>query len=383
VCDNHTLDLYHSEPLVKIYNGNALECLRLMPAESVNCCVTSPPYWGLRDYGTAQWEGGSTDCDHRADGERRQIPHGDGRKKDSYTDNRVLILGAGANFKDVCGRCGAKRVDQQLGLEHNPEDYATYLTAIFEEVRRVLKNDGTLWLNLGDCYNAYNGNRGRGSGLNKSRHDIRQQLPSGHGLAAKTLKPKDLVGIPWLVAFSLRAAGWYLRCEIIWHKPNPMPESVEDRPTKAHETLFLLSKRDKYYYDAAAIAEPSIHPAGTNRGGSTSKFGREEKERAGKAHRGSKEWVSNGFRNKRSVWTVALKPFRGAHFATFPPDLIEPCILAGCPPAGVVLDPFIGAGTTAVVARAAGRHCIGLELNPDYCEITSQRLRDTAAASSS
>jgi len=255
-----------------IHVGDCLEVLRGMDSASVQTCVTSPPYWGLRDYG----------------------------------------------------------VEGQLGLEKTPDEYVAKMVDVFREVRRVLRDDGTLWLNLGDSYSARSG--------------------TGYTQMATTapgLKTKDLIGIPWRVAFALQADGWYLRQDIIWHKPNPMPESVRDRCTKAHEYIFLLSKSRRYYFDSEAMKEPTVQ--------SESGFGNET-------------------RNRRSVWSVNLRPYKGAHFATFPPDLIRPCVRAGCPIGGVVLDPFAGSGTTAQVAFEEGRLSVLCELNPSYVKLIEERL---------
>ena len=304
-----------------IRQGDCLGLLREMAAGSVRCCVTSPPYWGLRDYGHAG----------------------------------------------------------QLGLEKTPEEYVARLVEVFREVRRVLADDGTLWLNLGDSYTAtHTGKQGtsHSSAFHPTGQDyvdnvtgVRRErdIPSG-------LKPKDLVGIPWRVAFALQADGWYLRSDIIWAKPNPMPESVTDRPTKAHEYLFLLSKSARYYYDAAAISEPSVDPPGVSRGGALARFGRDEKLIAANAHRGDKIPVSDGSRNRRTVWTVPTQPFAEAHFAVMPEALVEPCVLAGSAPGGTVLDPFAGSGTVGVVALRHGRRFIGCELNAEYAQMARRRV---------
>jgi len=279
---------------IRILHGDATTCLRAMEDASAQMCVTSPPYWGLRDYGA----------------------------------------------------------DGQIGVEDSPDAFVLRLVEVFREVRRVLRDDGTLWLNLGDSYAAARGgsyqpaetlaggtsgkmsdgsrtNRGRGDGYQPSRN-----------AAAFGLKHKDLIGIPWRVAFALQVDGWYLRSDIIWHKPNPMPESVTDRPTKSHEYVFLLSKSERYFYDAEAIREECL----------TS-------------------------RNARTVWTIATKPYAGAHFATFPPEIPKRCIKAGSREGDTVLDPFMGSGTTALVARNLQRRAIGCEINDDYIEIARQRLQ--------
>ncbi len=380
--------------MIKLYCGDCLKVLRRLPDCSVQCCVTSPPYWGLRDYGCAG----------------------------------------------------------QLGLEPTPEAYVARMVEVFREVRRVMRDDGTLWLNMGDSYNAYNGNAGPGSGFSKGAacDSERPHLETGHGLRTPGLKPKDLCGIPWRLAFALQADGWYLRSDIIWHKPNPMPESVRDRPTKAHEYVFLMSKSERYFWDQEAVKEEAeygrrtwkdehfkngdirIHHKGTTTGGDPS---------AG--------------RNIRSVWTITPKPFRGAHFATFPSELVRRCVLAGtsergcCPQCGkawervttvtpeyqallesnkmygnhrhgsgytdclidgsrgtarnknggiqkqtvdlgfrpacicpaadpvpcVVLDPFVGSGTTAAVCKQLGRSAIGIDLNPAYLKMARARIK--------
>jgi DNA modification methylase len=305
-----------------ILQGDCLDVLQTLPSESVHTCVTSPPYWGLRDYGVAG----------------------------------------------------------QIGLERTPKEYVAKMVAVFQEVRRVLRGDGTCWVNLGDTY-AQNGGPGW-QGKNGQRADRRftatrdtvgmreaMRRPPG------TLKPKDMVGIPWRVAFALRADGWYLRSDIIWYKPNPMPESVTDRPTKAHEYLFLLSKSERYAYDAEAIAEPVL----TSRlvCGGNGKSWHDHKDdlvRGNRVDDQSKKFTAfDGKRNKRTVWTIPSAPFSDAHFATFPPDLIKPCILAGCPVGGTVLDPFGGSGTTGMVALELGRKAILIELNPAYVEMQRQR----------
>lgn len=340
--------------LNKCHFGDCLQVLQRMPDGIVNTCVTSPPYFGLRDYGHAG----------------------------------------------------------QIGLEPTPDEFITKLVTVFREVRRVLRDDGTLWVNIGDSYasggrgggGSYMAERGDGAWAGKGEATGWRSPPAG-------LKHKDLVGVPWMLAFALRSDGWYLRQEIIWAKPNPMPESVTDRCTKSHEQIFLLAKSPTYYCDMGAIKEP-VAPSTVQRlsqdvesqqgsfrvpgktngamkavGGARSKrdsFKREDSKRAevipgqsAGTHREDREesvWPLDE-RNKRSVWTVSTKPYKGAHFATFPPDLIEPCILAGAPAGGVVLDPFFGSGTTGQVAQALGRRFIGIELNTDYKALQDERLR--------
>jgi len=339
----------------KIVNGDSLATLRTMPDECTQCCVTSPPYWGLRDYGTATWDGGDPNCDHSTARSR-----GDDILKG---DKQGTSAGSRPNTTKLC-KCGAKRIDQQLGLEQTPEIYVAKMVEVFREVRRVLKDDGTLFLNLGDSYAS--DYKGQGGPSKKqlsnagSRYKMNQRL--NHGL-----KPKDLVGIPWMLAFALRADGWYLRQDIIWHKPNPMPESVTDRCTKAHEYIFLLSKSAKYYYDHDGV-KVKTHTKPHRMGSKKHKNNNDRND-------GDRQDVVIGgeYRNKRSVWTMTTRPYKGAHFATFPPDLIRPCILAGCPQGGTVLDCFGGSGTTGEVAEMEGRNSILIELNPDYIGLAERR----------
>ena len=341
------------DQLNQIIQSDCIEGLRTLPDKSVNCCVTSPPYFGLRDYGH----------------------------------------------------------EGQIGLEETPDQFVAKLVEVFREVKRVLKDDGTLWLNLGDSY------AGSGKGANPDGSVHKSALSGKQGTHKGTtegrkkpqkaheigLKPKDLIGIPWMVAFALRADGWYLRQDIIWHKPNPMPESVTDRCTKSHEYIFLLSKSARYYYDNEAIKQPLAETSiprlsqdVENQNGSDRVPGKSNgKMKAvvgGVKHKNldlpnahtlhktinqnGEGWdYSSGMANKRSVWTVTTKPYSEAHFATYPPDLIVDCIKAGCPEGGIVLDPFMGAGTTAMVARKLNRQYIGFELNPEYIMIAKNRLQ--------
>jgi DNA modification methylase len=318
----------------RVINADAIQGLKQVKDQTVQTCITSPPYWGLRDYGS----------------------------------------------------------DDQLGLEPTPEEYTENLVSVFREVRRVLRDDGTLWLNLGD---SYAGARSAGGGTMAGFNDryfgrattgdkqraVDKSKPSRPKVAS--LKDKDLVGIPWRVAFALQADGWYLRSDIIWHKPNPMPESVTDRPTKAHEYLFLLTKSPRYYYDVDAIREEYLTD---NDKGLTKeeRLRRNPHLRSGVSRSAVKGFGPSqmkgqpGGRNKRSVWTVTTKPFKGAHFAVFPPDLIEPCVLAGSAEGDTVLDPFTGSGTTGMVALRHGRDFVGTELNPEYAAMAEQRIAEDA-----
>ena len=363
--------------LNKIYCEDCRETMKRMPDNFVDCCVTSPPYYGLRDYG-----------------------HPD-----------------------------------QIGLEETPERYVEKLVQVFSRVKRVLKKGGTLWLNLGDSY----AGSGRGIGDIKKSSELQRNHKASYvgdikkGYTSNELKPKDLIGIPWMVAFALRADGWYLRQDIIWHKPNPMPESVTDRCTKSHEYIFLLSKSAKYYYDAKSIATPykdktlTTYTAGPRSGngdgsglvfsenlansmkerkpkqwktpdgwdtgpGSHGSFHKNEREKGfkGYEHRGTGDktltghsgnfdlegnLIGDGLANKKSVWTVGTQSFPEAHFATFPEDLIIPCIKAGSPEGGIVYDPFMGAGTTALVSHKLNRKFIGSEISAEYCKIGEKRIK--------
>ena len=300
----------------KIKFGNCLEIMQRWINEGVkvNTCVTSPPYYGLRDYG----------------------------------------------------------VDEQLGLEETPKQYVDNMVRVFRLVRELLTDDGTLWVNIGD---SYAGNCSRASNNGRAGFGNKRELVTNR--ISEGLKNKDLIGIPWMLAFALREDGWYLRQDIIWHKPNPMPESVRDRCTKAHEYIFLLSKSPKYYFDNEAIKEPCINSA------EEQIAKRNKKQHRENASKEEAKYVKHNFikvekiyekRNKRDVWSVNVKPYKGAHFATYPVELIEPCIKAGCPDGGIVLDPFMGSGTTAQVAIANNKQYLGCELNTEYKYLQDQRI---------
>lgn len=303
--------------------GNNIERIKEIADNSVQCVVTSPPYWGLRDYGA----------------------------------------------------------DGQIGLEESPSVFIEQLCKVFDEVWRVLKDDGTLWVNLGDSY----AGSGKGSPGNFGKHapsGSARHLEHKHsGIVPEGLKPKDLVGIPWRFAFAMQDRGWYLRQDIIWHKPNPMPESVTDRCTKAHEYIFLLTKKPKYYFDNQSIKEPvsEVSLKRAEYGWDSDRPSTKNASMGGSGIHVEKmgtRFVNPEGRNKRSVWTITTKPYKEAHFATYPPDLIEPCILAGSKEGDIILDPFSGSGTTGEVALKHGRHYIGLELNPDYAEISRKRITE-------
>jgi DNA modification methylase len=373
--------------MIRSLQGDCRDILKTLPDQSVHCVVTSPPYWGLRDYGTATWDGGDPQCDHiRANGRNDVTAERLAERAELFgTGTGAGSKVHGIQFSAECGKCGATRIDSQIGLEPTPEAYVATMVEVFREVRRVLRKDGTLWLNLGDSY-ANTGNKGQDFSASKVGYGGAGRIVVG-GQPIKEipigLKAKDLVGIPWRVAFALQADGWYLRQDIIWAKPNPMPESVTDRCTKAHEYIFLLSKSERYYYDAAAIAEPASEDSGWSKqrasGVNTWEYNNSGARIAvtGQSIESS-TFGKSGTRNKRSVWTVTTQPFSEAHFATFPPALIEPCVMAGCPKGGIVLDPFGGAGTTGMVADRLQRDAIIIELNPDYAAMAELRLQDDA-----
>jgi len=489
---------YIADSDFELYVGDVRDVLKTLPAESVHCVVTSPPYWGLRDYGTGEWEGGDAECDHKRvervmhagrQGNAYGTPPGAGRMGDEYYNN-------------TCGKCGATRVDKQLGLEPTPEEYVANMVEVFREVRRVLRADGTCWVNLGSSY--FNGESyplreidaawlaavidgegciqvhqqrrperansvdsfqvdlsvgmvtpevvqrcheitglgscklqargvwdwsvrgqqaaqllraiypyllgkrrqaalaimlandladrryGRGNPaqpevmewraqLRKAVSDCNQRRDTDFPIVEPkpitlNLKPKDDVGIPHKMYFALRDDGWYARMDVVWGKLNPMPESVTDRPTKAHEYVFLLTRSPRYYYDAEAIREPHVAPELNGKAFGSGQIGTAKGVDHGGWGNLTERVYNPAGRNRRSVWEIATEPYPEAHFATFPQALVEPCIKAGCPEGETVLDPFLGSGTTAHVARRLGRKCIGIELNPAYAELAAKRL---------
>jgi len=398
----------------EIRQGHTLDLLRAMPTDSVHCVCSSPPYWGLRDYKIEpQIWNDPGNCEHHFTDEEIATEVGRGNWAQAV-NGRGEAQGDIAAFREpiratqsrgFCA-CGAWR--GQLGMEPTPELFIAHITDIFREVRRVLRPDGTCWINIGDSYAAHPGQRKTTdkAGPKQQTNTASPQTPSR---CVDGLKAKDLVGIPWMMAFALRADGWYLRSEIIWQKINPMPESVRDRPTKAHEQIFLLSKSSKYWYDADAIKERAgddTHaryargrsddhkwadggPGNQSIAKSFAHMANRERVRAAGvnpkcAEPGSGIKQNSSFsaavkdiveyRNKRDVWPMASMPTPEAHFATFPLELPETCILAGCPPDGLVLDPFSGAGTTGLAALKHGRSFLGLELNPEYIAIAHSRL---------
>ncbi len=462
---------------VRLYHGDAAAVLRSLPAGIAQTCVTSPPYWGLRDYGTGSWTGGDTDCDHALPKQvDRKFTNGRGEGSgDAYAGSnlRSWTTRDGTTYGAECGKCGARRVDDQLGLEATPDLYVERLVQVMREVWRCLREDGTLWLNLGDSY--ANLNHAPGSTQDNSRVGGNSAerwggIKLNSGKIPPGLKAKDLVGVPWRVAFALQADGWYLRSDIIWAKPNPMPESVTDRPTKAHEYVFLLAKQPKYYWDADAIREAAT-PDGIAREGRARLSAYDAPgQTANRRTTSDGAWLEAG-RNARSVWEVATQPTPEAHFATYPEALVRRCILAGTSEAGgcsvcgapyerqverghdtssadsavrtaevttttaqrklgapyrrqmaehppqttgwtpscacgvapatagaeattgtpvesttrqmavaggapvpqLVLDPFVGSGTTMLVARKHGRRAIGIDLSEEYLAIAARR----------
>ena len=345
----------------EIIQGNVLEKLKYMKEDLVQCVVTSPPYWGLRDYGTATWVGGDDNCSHKRESKKSEKTI-TGHKKFEEMN------GVGdAIYKSKCNKCGAVRKDEQIGLEETPEEYVENMVKVFREVKRVLKDDRTLWLNLGDSY-ANSGEVGR---KDKHKYGGISKVEHLHSGGVKELKPKNLIGIPWRVAFALQADGWYLRQDIIWHKPNPMPESVKDRCTKAHEYIFLLSKSSKYYYDKDAIAEKTLTMDNSNRDRDNEKLN----NTPGRTRIAGLKTNNYETRNKRSVWSINTKPYKDAHFAVFPEKLPELCIKAGSKKGDVILDPFFGSGTTGWVAQRLGRNWLGIELYPEYIKIANKRFQ--------
>lgn len=371
---------------VRFLTGDALMMLRTLPDESVQCCVTSPPYWGLRAYNTEpQVWGGEFSDDRCLMGHDWQDATYVRRTNGDVGRDNKQETSAGTFGRDVpvqnafCSRCGAWR--GELGLEPSPELYIAHLVEVFREVKRVLRPDATLWINVGDSYNA--GRNGGHPGGKKQWKDDRYPLRSGPNVDG--LKPKDLVGIPWMLAFALRADGWWLRSDIIWAKPNCMPESVRDRCTRSHEYIFMLTKSAHYFYDAQAIAEPAKSTTIERARGGTwhNQEERPDVGFPGQANRNKaainrdiRDRVLNGDVprvNKRDVWTIPTEACKEAHYAVMPTKLAETCIKAGSKPGDTVLDPFGGAGTTGLVALRLNRDAILIELNPAYVDMARER----------
>jgi DNA modification methylase len=394
----------------QIHCGDALSVLQTLPDESVHCVVTSPPYFGLRDYGTGRWEGGSDECDHAP--EQRG-----GRFATAVSGKQASNAGSGTISARDCS-CGAVRIDSQIGLESSPQAYVSALVEIFREARRVLRDDGVCWCNLGDSYAGWGRNAGRPDDYFSKQNTNRGNADSmqERGLVPDGLKPKDLMGIPWRVALALQADGWWLRSDVIWHKKSCMPESVTDRPTRSHEYVFLLTKSARYWYDADAIREPYSESmlqqmaVGYNGEGVKDYSGNgvqnpsvvkarilARKSETGKPftfrnpneseRRDTPGCLMNNSpsqrdqwqgANARTVWSLGPEPSNLEHFAVMPRMLARRCILAGCPQDGIVFDPFAGSGTSGVVALEEGRNFVGIELNAKYHAIARERLGNVA-----
>lgn len=368
----------------KFLQGDALSVLKGMPDKSVQCCITSPPYYGLRDYGTSTWVGGDPNCPHYRTSKY---------SKNDITGHKAMAeVGQAvgdAVYKSVCPLCGAVREDMQIGLEESPEQYIQRLVDVFREVKRVLKDDGTLWVNIGDTYNTSSYHKTEESngygkqGTNRGSFENTVDRPT-----ATCCKPKDLIGVPWMLAFALRNDGWWLRQDIIWDRPNPMPEPVKDRCTKAHEYVFLLSKSPTYLFNHEKMLEPANYDGrkDTVMKGSI-KYKDSEYLQNGKtntmSYKGHERWdfkVIDGYeeavpvRNRRDVWHIPVSSYSGAHFATYPEELVLPCILAGSNEGDTILDPFNGSGTTGVVALKNGRKYVGIDLNDKYIKLSEERF---------
>lgn len=405
--------------VIRILLGDVFAALAKLPDNSIDCVVTSPPYWGLRDYGTAKWEGGDPNCDHRSP-----------TMREGRNEERAKLAGSSAtnSYQNIlahhtgCGKCGARKVDHQLGLERSLGEHIDVMVRVFREVRRVLRPTGTLWLNYGDCYaTAPNGRSAADTKAagnddrtfrDKPFSTVGPIIPPRHddpfarsdggrrgggNNSSAELKPKDLCMIPNRLAIALQEDGWWVRSEIIWHKPNPMPESIKDRPGCSHEKVFLLTKSERYFYASEAVAELAttndirrpFAPGQVDKRGNGHSRGGGQKRKSGNIKRKHGEDVGRPgshlgrsvpwegiTRNLRNVWTIPTAAFSEAHFATFPPELVERCLKAGCPVGGQVLDPFGGSGTTALVADGLGMDCTLIELNPSYVEIARKRLSD-------
>jgi DNA modification methylase len=349
---------------IKILHGNCIDKIKELDDNSIDCVVSSPPYFGLRDYGTAQWKGGNPNCSHAYGRNTR------GGLSDFQKNNKGSFGDEAVKSGECCKLCGAKRIDEQFGLEKTYQDYLANTVKVFETFKPKLKDTATIWWNVGDSYSSGKRTSTTNQSLRGNKNYGVTRTPVQNGI-----KEKDLLMIPNRVAIALQDAGWYIRSEIIWYKPNPMPESVRDRPTSAHEKIWLITKSKKYYYDADAIREPLA-------ASSLNRLNQDIKNQKGST-RGNGGMKSNGnmkavgnkeTKNKRNVWTVTTKPCKEAHFATFPKDLIEPCIKAGCPEGGLVLDPFGGSGTTGIVAAQNNRNAVLIELNQKYIDIAKKRI---------
>ncbi len=350
---------YFNNGLSELHIGNSVDVLKNMPDKFIQTVVTSPPYFGLRDYGTANWVGGNENCDHAIGRVERN-----GLTQKQISNMQAFGSDAVKN-NSYCPKCNALRIDQQIGLELSIEEYINNLILLFREIHRTLKDDGTIWINIGDSYNSKKSSPSLSNLYGKNLKA--QENPNAYLVRPpriNNLKSKDLMGIPWKLAFALQDDGWFLRSDIIWTKPNPMPESVKDRPTKAHEYIFLLSKQKNYFYDYKAIQEQAIS---------------EGKKMYPSAYmpETNELKIVQDFKNKSTVWNVNVRSYSEAHFATYPEKLIYPCVQAGSKVGDIVLDPFIGSGTTSVVAQKLNRKSIGIDLNGDYLKIAQKRIEST------
>jgi len=353
---------HSNKDILRIIQGSCIEVLKTLPAESINCVMTSPPYWALRDYGTGKWEGGLSECDHK----KNPKPLSDKALAKSTIGKASSTGHALEGYKNICGKCGAKRIDKQLGLEPTFQQYINDLCDIFDEVKRVLRKDGTCWVNMGDTYG--------GTGSKGDYKDPKYKNGrNGQSIALNSKMPsKCLLQIPSRFAIEMTNRGWILRNEIIWHKPNAMPSSAKDRFTVDFEKLFFFTKNKKYLFETQREPHSQVS------------LNRIKKPWRGKLCDGhSLGGLKNGDmskmchpdgRNKRTVWKINTKSYREAHFAVYPPELCETPIKAGCPVGGVVLDPFCGSGTTGLVAKQQCKDFIGIELNPEYIKIAEKRI---------
>lgn len=395
--------VFYRDESFALYTGDALDALKLLPDNSINCVVTSPPYWGLRDYGTGQWIGGDRECSHStsrgANVPQTKQPHV------SYPTS----TGHRGGSQQHCPRCGAVREDRQYGLESTPEDYIARLREVFTDLHRLLTETGTVWLNLGDCYSAEPPGRTTDSMRHSSLSgkaaatSLRESVRSNGAPRSRAVPRKNLVGIPWRTAFALQEDGWILRNAIIWNKTNAMPESVRDRVSNRYEMLFLFVKNQRYHFNLDPIREPLARPealsesiviGGASQGryagrGATSRrrgatvYGKYSQSSPFPHKQPGRQMRPTGMRhstgnprgkNPGDVWSISTRPLREAHFAAFPIDIPLRCISAGCPDGGTVLDPFSGAATTGLAARRLGRSYVGIDLNPEFHDIAIRRL---------
>lgn len=356
----------------KIYQGDCLEVLKTFPDESIDCIVTSPPYWNLRDYGTGIWEGGETSCDHVANPLATKKYGNPEFNKNRPSREETKTKGY---YEDICPKCGAKRIDKQMGLESTFEEYINNLGAIFDEIKRVLRTHGTCWVNMGDTYsgNKIGNTLGTGKGALKQKEGITKQ--SFIKQIPDKIREKSLCMIPERFAIGMVKRGWILRNQIIWHKPNCMPSSIKDRFTVDFEKLFFFVKNKKYYFETQTEPQLELSKKRYQYNFSGNPGSIYPSENRNKPHSFKGDRMVEGGRNKRAVWKICPQPYSEAHFAVYPEELIETPIKAGCPEGGIVLDPFFGSGTTGVVALKQSKKFIGIELNQEYINIAEKRLK--------